>query len=107
MIEERSSLLGVDIKQDDFERWGGLALISAIFMVATGATFSSLGVLLPSMIAEFEWSWTQGGAGFTVVGLFTGLGPTPLELGDHRRQQNAERRKRRASRHHENGANER
>lgn len=69
-------MLGVDIKQDDFERWGGLALISAIFMVATGATFSSLGVLLPSMIAEFEWSWTQGGAGFTVVGLFTGLSST-------------------------------
>ena len=58
------------------KRWALLTLVSAIFLVTTGATFSSLGVLLPAMIEELEWSWAQAGLGFTVIGLFTGLSST-------------------------------
>ena len=54
----------------------GLFLICLIFLVATGGAFSSLGVLLPTMLAEFGWSWTQGGTLFTAIGLATGLTST-------------------------------
>jgi MFS family permease len=50
--------------------------VSLIFGVSTGATFSSLGVLLPAMIEELGWSWAQAGLGFTVIGLLTGLSST-------------------------------
>jgi MFS family permease len=49
------------------------ALLSAVFFVITATTFASLGVVLPAMIAEFEWSWAKAGLGFTVLALFTGL----------------------------------
>ncbi|MEM1019678.1 MAG: MFS transporter [Pseudomonadota bacterium] len=57
-------------------KWTALALASAIFFVATGGAFSSLGVLLPSMIAELSLTWTQAGAAFTVLALMTGLSST-------------------------------
>lgn len=57
-------------------RWVLLGLVSLVFCVITGGTFSSLGVLLPAMIEELGWSWTQAGLGFTVVALFTGLSST-------------------------------
>ena len=68
-----SGMNGDGDRINGFRRWTGLALISFIFLTATGGAFSSLGVILPAMIAEFDWSWTQGGAGFTVLGLMTGL----------------------------------
>lgn len=48
-------------------------VISLFFFHVTAATFSSLGVVLPAMIAELQWSWTEAGFGFTVLALFTGL----------------------------------
>ncbi|MEM6850784.1 MAG: MFS transporter [Pseudomonadota bacterium] len=57
-------------------KWAMLALVSAIFFVSTGGAFSSLGVLLPAMISDLGWNWTQGGAGFTVLALMTGLSST-------------------------------
>ena len=56
------------------KRAAGLYLvISLIFFHVTAATFASLGVVLPSMIAELQWSWTEAGFGFTALALFTGL----------------------------------
>ena len=55
-------------------RAGGLfVILSLIFFHITATTFASLGVVLPAMIAELNWSWTEAGFGFTVLALFTGL----------------------------------
>ena len=56
------------------KRAAGLYLILClIFFHITAATFASLGVVLPAMIAELQWSWTEAGFGFTALALFTGL----------------------------------
>lgn len=56
------------------KRAAGLYIVLCFFFFhVTAATFSSLGVVLPAMIAELEWSWTQAGFGFTALALFTGL----------------------------------
>lgn len=50
-----------------------IVALSVLFFLITATTFASLGVLLPAMIAEFEWSWTTAGLGFTVLALATGV----------------------------------
>lgn len=50
-----------------------LTLFSLQFFLITAATFTSLGVVLPSMINELGWSWTSAGFGFTLLGLACGL----------------------------------
>ncbi len=52
---------------------GVFLLLSLVFFHITATTFASLGVVLPAMINELEWSWTQAGFGFTALALFTGL----------------------------------
>lgn len=47
--------------------------LSLLFFLITATTFASLGVLLPAMIAEFSWSWTTAGLGFTALALATGV----------------------------------
>lgn len=47
--------------------------LGAVFFLITATTFSSLGVILPAMIDEFDWSWTTGGLGFTSLALLTGV----------------------------------
>ncbi len=47
--------------------------LGAVFFLITATTFASLGVVLPAMIAEFGWSWTTAGLGFTVLALLTGV----------------------------------
>jgi len=59
-----------------FRRWGMFAIVSAIFFHITGSTFTSLGVVLPYMIRELSWSWTNAGLGFTLLALLTGLAST-------------------------------
>ena len=56
-----------------FRAWMTLALTSALFFIITAATFSSLGVALPAMVAEMGWSWTGAGFGFTLLGFFCGI----------------------------------
>ncbi|MFU8926310.1 CynX/NimT family MFS transporter [Acinetobacter puyangensis] len=53
--------------------WSVLVLFSLLFFLITAATFTSLGVVLPSMIEELGWSWTSAGFGFTLLGLACGL----------------------------------
>lgn len=50
-----------------------IAALSLLFFFITATTFASLGVLLPAMIAEFQWSWTTAGLGFTALALATGV----------------------------------
>ena len=59
-----------------FKRWWMFALASAFFFFITAATFSSLGVVLPYMIEEFSWSWSQAGTGFSLLALLVGLAGT-------------------------------
>ncbi len=53
--------------------WGALAALGLLFFVITAGTFSSLGVVLPAMIKDLGWSWTQAGLGFTVLAVVCGL----------------------------------
>jgi MFS family permease len=57
-------------------KWMLFWVISAIFFLISGATFSSLGVVLPSMIAEMSWTRLQAGAGFSLFALTVGLAST-------------------------------
>ncbi|MGQ0383857.1 MAG: MFS transporter [Gammaproteobacteria bacterium] len=57
-------------------RWMMFAVISLTFFLINGATFSSLGVVLPHMIAELSWTWSQAGAGFSLFALTVGLAST-------------------------------
>lgn len=53
--------------------WLSLVLVSALYFVITAATFASLGLALPAMVAEMHWSWTQAGLGFTLLAIFCGI----------------------------------
>ena len=55
------------------KRWWMFALASAFFFFITASTFSSLGVVLPYMIEEFSWSWSEAGTGFSLLALLVGL----------------------------------
>ncbi len=57
-------------------RWVLFAVISAIFFLISAGTFSSLGVVLPFMIGELSWSWSQAGTGFSLLALTVGLAST-------------------------------
>jgi MFS family permease len=54
-------------------RWLLFAVISAIYFTISAATFSSLGIVLPYMISELSWSWSQAGTGFSLLALLVGL----------------------------------
>lgn len=56
--------------------WLTLALVSLLFFVITAATFDSLGLVLPAMVGELGWSWTQAGLGFTLLAVFCGITAT-------------------------------
>jgi OFA family oxalate/formate antiporter-like MFS transporter len=53
--------------------WTTLAVMSALFFIVTAATFDTLGLVLPPMVAELGWNWTQAGTGFTLLGIFCGI----------------------------------
>ena len=50
-----------------------LGALSALFFLAVAGTFSSLGVVLPAMISELGWSWTEAGFGFSILAIVCGL----------------------------------
>ena len=54
-------------------RWLLFAVISAIYFMISAATFSSLGIVLPYMIKELSWTWSQAGIGFSLLALMVGL----------------------------------
>ncbi|MEM5516355.1 MFS transporter [Henriciella sp. AS95] len=49
-----------------------MATLSALELLISAATFSSLGVVLPHMVSELDWSWSQAGFGFTILGAACG-----------------------------------
>jgi MFS family permease len=54
-------------------RWLTFSALSLLFFVVTAGTFSSLGVVLPAMVNELHWTWTEAGVGYTVLGVACGL----------------------------------
>ena len=57
-------------------RWWLFAIASAFFFFITASTFTSLGVVLPYMIEDLSWSWSQAGTGFSLLALMVGLAGT-------------------------------
>jgi MFS family permease len=56
----------------EWRPWLLVAAFSLIFFLITASTYSSLGVVLPNMVREQHWSYTEGGLGFTLLGVATG-----------------------------------
>lgn len=56
-----------------FRPWLLVAAFSLLLFLITAATYSSLGVVIPSMVGELGWSWERAFAGFSILGVFTGL----------------------------------
>lgn len=54
-------------------RWAAFAALSLIFFVVSAGAFSSIGVVLPSMVKEMRWTWEEAGIGFTVLGVACGV----------------------------------
>ena len=59
-----------------FRAWLTLGSVSLLFFLVTALTFSSLGVVLPAMVGELNWSWSGAGIGFSLLGVFTGITST-------------------------------
>lgn len=53
--------------------WLLVAAFSLLLFLITAATYSSLGVVIPAMVGELHWSWEHAFAGFSILGVFTGL----------------------------------
>lgn len=53
--------------------WLGFGAICLFFFHVTSTTFTSLGVALPYMIQDLGWSWSEAGAGFSILALMVGL----------------------------------
>jgi MFS family permease len=56
--------------------WLTLACVSLMFFLITAATFTSLGVVLPSMVEELHWSWGAAGSGFSLLAVLCGVTST-------------------------------
>ena len=53
--------------------WIPFLALSLLFFLVSAGTFSSLGVVLPAMVDEMRWSWTEAGLGYTLLGVACGL----------------------------------
>jgi MFS family permease len=56
----------------EWRPWLLVAVFSLISFLTTASTYASLGVVLPRMVAEEGWNWTEAGLGFTLLGAMTG-----------------------------------
>jgi MFS family permease len=54
-------------------RWFTFAALSLTYFTVSAGAFSSLGVVLPAMVKEMNWSWKQAGLGYTLLGVACGL----------------------------------
>jgi len=54
-------------------KWGVFLAVSLVFCFLNLSTFTSLGVVLYTMVGELHWSMTAAGFNFTLLGLACGL----------------------------------
>ncbi|MEZ5937950.1 MAG: MFS transporter [Hyphomonadaceae bacterium] len=57
---------------DSWRLAGHFGSLSALELLISAATFSSLGVILPHMVEDLRWSWSQAGLGFSILGAACG-----------------------------------
>ena len=55
-----------------FRPWLLVAAFSLLLFLITASTYGSLGVVLPAMIGDLNWSFEKAFLGFSVLGVFTG-----------------------------------
>ncbi len=60
------------MKTIEYRPWLALFSFSLLLFLITASTFSALGVVLPAMVKEEGWNWTQAGFGFTLLGACCG-----------------------------------
>ncbi|WP_369831662.1 MFS transporter, partial [Caulobacter sp. HMWF009] len=60
------------MKALDLRRTSLLAGFSLLLFLITASTYGSLGVVLPAMIGQLNWSFEKAFLGFSVLGVFTG-----------------------------------
>lgn len=56
----------------EWRPWLVVSAFSLVLFLITASTYSALGVVLPDMVREEHWSWTEAGLGFTLLGAATG-----------------------------------
>ncbi len=56
----------------EWRPWLLVGAFSLVLFLITASTYSSLGVVLPNMVKEEHWNWTEAGLGFTLLGAATG-----------------------------------
>ena len=52
--------------------WLLVAAFSLVLFTITAGTYNALGVVLPDMVRDLRFSWTEAGFGFTLLGAATG-----------------------------------
>jgi len=52
--------------------WTLVAAFSLVLFMITAGTYNALGVVLPDMVRDLRFSWTEAGFGFTLLGAATG-----------------------------------
>ena len=57
----------------EWRPWVLLGVFSLAGFLINAATFNSLGVVLPRMVADLGWSWREAGMGFTLLGAACGF----------------------------------
>ncbi len=57
----------------EWRPWILLCVFSLVGFVINASTFTSLGVVLPRMVAEEGWTWREAGLGFTILGAACGF----------------------------------
>jgi len=56
----------------DWRSWSLLAVLGLVNFQINASTFNALGVVLPDMVRDLGWNWTQAGLGFTILGAACG-----------------------------------
>jgi MFS family permease len=57
----------------EWRPWVLVAAFSLVLFLITAGTYNALGVVLPAMVKDERWSWTEAGFGYTLLGGATGL----------------------------------
>jgi MFS family permease len=57
----------------DWRAWSLLGVLGLVNFQINASTFNALGVVLPDMVRDLHWSWTEAGLGFTILGATCGF----------------------------------
>jgi MFS family permease len=56
----------------EWRPWRLLGILSLVGFLINASTFNALGVVLPDMVRDLKWNWTEAGLGFTILGAACG-----------------------------------